>query len=77
MPTKRKMYATIAYIDSHTRRDDVSFKVSPKYDNDDQMWQYVNDVVTHANDNAIQLVDITVLVEGGEQLWNWRRTQPL
>jgi hypothetical protein len=74
LPTK--MYATIAYIDSSTRRDDVDFHVSRRYDSD-SMWQYCRAVVEHARRSFIQLLDITVLSENGEQVWNWRSESAL
>lgn len=64
------MYATIAYVDRNTARDDVSFHVSKKYDSS-SMWDYVKQVCRHAERNSVRLLDITVF-DGGEEVWNWR-----
>ncbi len=69
MPTK--MYATIAYITSSTRQDDIDFYVSAMYDSD-SMWHYVQKLCRRAQRKSVQLLDITVLYENGEQAWNWR-----
>lgn len=69
MPTK--MYATVAYITSNTRRDDVDFYVSCRYDSD-SMWLWVQRLCRQARRKSVRLLDITVLYENGEQAWNWR-----
>lgn len=69
MPTK--MYATIAYIDRNTRWDDVSFHLSKRYDSS-SMWQYVRQVCSHAERSSVRILDITVMTNDGEQVWNWR-----
>ena len=63
-----KMYATIAYIDSTTKWWDVGWHVSKKYDSD-QLWQYIQRLYVRAHQNNVELLEITVLTEDGEEKW--------
>lgn len=64
MPT---MYATIAYISSTTRRDDVDFHRSKRYDSD-SLWQYVQRVVQRARERGITLLEI-VVYRDDKEIW--------
>ena len=66
------MYATVAYIDRNTAWDDVDFHVSRRYDSNG-MWQYVQRLCERAKEKSVRLLDITVMKDDGEEVWNWRR----
>lgn len=64
----KKMYATVAYIDSTTAHWDVGWHVSKRYTSE-QLWEYVKRLYVRATQNNVELLEITVLTEDGEEKW--------
>lgn len=63
-----KMYATVAYITRNTAWDDIEWHVSRKYDSN-SMWNYIKEVERHATRSGTRLLEIQVLTEDGEVVW--------